>query len=117
MRRGSPKWLAAELAEAKKVGPYTGTVLPKYEPGKPNPVELPPRGPEGGWKVSTVEEWDKVFYYNREKDECGLSNEHWRALKRLHMDAYYASGDVMCDCTNVKDTIAMFRRNGLAWPP
>ena len=51
MRRGSPKWLAAELAEAKKVGPYTGTVLPKYEPGKPNPVELPSRGPGGGWQA------------------------------------------------------------------
>ena len=117
MRLGSPKWLAAELAEAKKVGPYTGTDLPRYERGKTCPVTLPSRGPVGGWKAATEAEWDKVFYYNREKDECGLSNEDWRALKRLHMDAHYASGPVTRDCRNVKDTIDMFLRNGLACTP
>ena len=112
-----PRWLAAELAEAKKVGPYTGSDLPEYKPGQHCPVTLPSRGPEGGWKVSTEEEWDKVFYYNREKDECGVSSKHWRALADLHMRAYYASGQMLRDCNNVKDTIAMFRRNGLACTP
>ncbi len=112
-----PRWLAAEIAEAKKVGPYTGTDLLEYKPGKHCPVTLPSRGPEGGWKAATEEEWDKVFRFDRKTGKCGLTSPQWNALKELHMRAYYASGNLSGDCRNVKDTIAMFVRNGLACLP
>ena len=92
------RYVAAHVKAAKAVDPYAGTDLPEYTPGQHCPVTLPSRGPDGGWKAGTQEEWDKVFRYNREKDECGLRRDDWRALKKLHMYAHYASGD----CTNVR---------------
>ena len=102
---------------AKEAGPYAGTDLPAYKLGQHCPVTLPSRGPEGGWKAATEAEWDETFCYDRETNKCRLNQKGWHALKRLHMQAYYASGDLMGDCTNVKDTIAMFVRNGLARTP
>ena len=110
-------YVKKHVRAANAVDPYSGDDLPKYEPGKPNPVELPSRGPEGGWKAATEAEWDAFFRYNRKTGECGLRQEHWRPLAELHMRAYYARGFMMRDCTNVEDTIAMFRRNGLACAP
>jgi hypothetical protein len=111
------RYVAAHVKAAKAVDPYAGTDLPEYTPGQHCPVTLPSRGPDGGWKAGTQEEWDKVFRYNREKDECGLRRDDWRALKKLHMYAHYASGDCTIGCTNVKDTIEMFMKNGLACTP
>ena len=91
--------------------------MPNFTPGQHCPVTLPSRGPVGGWKAGTRAEWDEVFRFDRKTGECGLKNDDWMALKRLHMDAHYASGDVMRDCRNVKDTIEMFMKNGLACTP
>jgi len=110
-------YVKAQIQAANAVDPYSGDDLLEYKPGQHCPVTLPSRGPKGGWKAGTREEWDKFFRYNRETGECGLRREQWRALKELHMRAYYARGTMMRDCTNVEDTIAMFRRNGLACAP
>ena len=91
--------------------------MPNFTPGQHCPVTLPSRGPVGGWKAGTQEEWDTVFRYKREKDECCLKRQDWKELKKLHMDAHYGSGDVMRGCTSVKDTIDMFIENGLACTP
>ena len=111
------RYVAAHVKAANAVDRYTGTYLPRYTPGEHSPVTLPSRGPDGGWKAGTRAEWDEVFRFDRKTGQCGLKKELWLKLKRLHMDAHYATGEVTGNCQNVKDTIEMFLRNGLACTP
>ena len=110
-------YVAAHVRAANKKDPYNGTDLPRYTPGQHCPVTLPSRGPDSGWKAGTAAEWHEAFCYDPETGECELLRDEWYALKKLHMDAHYAGGCVTKDCTNVKDTIAMFMKNGLACTP